>query len=58
MAPGPVISAEKMKGSHGQEVAAFCLCLEGGKGVALDSFGNVHGAHSRPGSELEGQSFQ
>lgn len=56
MAPGPVISAEKMKGSYGQEVAAFCL--EGGKGVALDSFGNFQGAHNGPGSELEGQSFQ
>lgn len=55
MAPGPVISAEKMKGSYGQEVAAFCLCLEGGKGVALDPFRNVQGAHNGPGSELEGQ---
>lgn len=58
MAPGPVISVEKMKGSYGQKVAAFCLCLEGGKGVALDLFGNVQGAHNGPGSELEGQSFQ
>ena len=58
MAPGPVISAEKMKGSYGQEGAAFCLFLEGGKGVALDSFGTVQGAHNGPSSELEGQSFQ